>query len=398
MLKRRLLDAVLGCCAGMLLLLASPYAAQCVYAADTSENAQASDNAQLSQELLEELQLEELEVFLQEEWQADEPQIQFGELLQRMLQGAETPDLTEIFGSLADRCFRVLQQNRAYLVQMLVLLLAFVLLQGMSGIFSDAFLSDISFLAVYFLFLYNALRIFVSMQQTAAHCLERIGGFTLLVQPVFCMALLFSSGAGSAGFTYELLLLVLYLVQELLEKLLLPLVFVFLIIQFANYAWKEERLLGMAKLFENGIGLAQKVIVSLVLGLNVIQGMVAPALDHVKSTAAVRTLGVLPGIGGAVNAVSEMLLGTGLLIKNCVGASVLVVLVLLCVKPLAELCVLTLVYRVLAAFIEPVADKRISGVLDALARAGMLYVRLVLTAVLMLFLSVAMICAATGEV
>ena len=55
---------------------------------------------------------------------------------------------------------------------------------------------------------------------------------------------------------------------------------------------------------------------------------------------------------------------------------------------------LALIYRVLAALAQPVTDKRISGVLDALARAGMLYVKLAVTAVLLLFLTVAVVCVA----
>ena len=168
----------------------------------------------------------------------------------------------------------------------------------------------------------------------------------------------------------------------------------FLITQFANFAWKEEHFSSLAKLLEGGITLAQKVLVTFVLGMNLIQGMVAPAVDQLKRTATVRTIGVIPGLGGAMNAVSEMLLGTGLLIKNCVGAAVIVVLILLCAKPLLEVAVLALIYRVLAALVEPVTDKRISGVLDALARAGMLYLKLVITAILMLFLTVAVVCVA----
>lgn len=142
--------------------------------------------------------------------------------------------------------------------------------------------------------------------------------------------------------------------------------------------------------------LAQKLLVTFVLGMNLIQGMVAPAVDQLKKTAAIRTIGVIPGLSGTMNAVSEMLLGTGLLIRNCVGATVIVVLVLLCAKPLLEVGMLALIYRVLAALAEPVTDKRISGVLDALSRAGMLYLKLVVTAILMLFLTVAVVCVATG--
>ena len=349
---------------------------------------------QVTDEFLGELDLDDMEQFLQEQQGEDDMDISFGELMKGFLSGDSTVDVSRIWSWVVSHCFETVRQNKAYLAQMLILLLAFVMLQGISGIFADSFLSDISFLAVYFLFLYNALRIFALMQQIVYSCMDRIAEFTLLVQPVFCMAMIFSTGVNSASFTYEMLLLVLYLVQNLLQKLLLPLVFVFLITQFANYAWKEEHFSSLAKLLEGGIGLAQKLLVTFILGLNLIQGMVAPAVDQLKKTATVRTIGVIPGLGGAMNAVSEMLLGAGLLIKNCVGATVIVVLVLLCAKPLLEISVLALIYRVLAALAQPVTDKRISGVLDALARAGMLYVKLAVTALLMLFLTVAVVCVA----
>lgn len=360
--------------------------------AQTDEIDQTTD--QLTDELLEELELDDMERFLQEQQQADDLNISFGELVKGFLSGEKTYDSSQIRSWIVNRIFGTVRRNQTYLVQMLILLLAFAMLQGISGIFANSFLSDISFLAVYFLFLYNALRIFASMQQTVYGCMDRIAEFTLLVQPVFCMSMIFSTGVNSASLTYEMLLLVLYLVQNILQKLLVPLVFLFLITQFANFAWKEEHFSSMAKLFEGGITLAQKVLVSVVLGMNLIQGMVAPAVDQLKKTATIRTIGVIPGLGGAMNAVSEMLLGTGLLIKNCVGAAVIVVLILLCAKPLLEISVLALIYRVLAALAQPVTDKRISGVLDALARAGMLYAKLEITAILMLFLTVAVVCVA----
>lgn len=389
----------------LILFLISPVSVRAAETEQKTTHIQAEDDQteetdritdQMTDELMEQLELDDMERFLQEQQQEDELDISFEELIRSFLSGDETFDLSRIWSWILAHCFSTVRQNQSYLAQMLILLFAFAMLQGISGIFPDSFLSEISFLAVYFLFLYNALRIFASMQQIVYGCMDRIAEFTLLVQPVFCMAMVFSTGINSASLTYEMLLLVLYLVQNLLQKLLLPLVFVFLITQFANFAWKEERFSSMAKLFEGGITLAQKVLVTFVLGMNLIQGMVAPAVDQLKKTATIRTIGVIPGLGGAMNVVSEMLLGTGLLIKNCVGATAIVVLILLCTKPLLEISMLALIYRVLAALAEPVTDKRISGVLDALARAGMLYVKLAVTAILMLFLTVAVVCVATG--
>ena len=350
----------------------------------------------LTEDLLGELQTDDLDDFIQGQSGETDVTVNFLELLQSLLHGDLKPDGQTVWNWLVNHCFGAIHTNRGYLVQMLVLLLAFAMLQGITGIFSNAFLSDMSFLAVYFLFLYNALRVFASMQEVTYRCLDRITEFTMLIQPVFCMAMVFSSGVNSASVTYEILLLVLYLVQNLLQKVLFPLVFIYLVTQFANYTWKEEHFSSMAHLLEGGVLCAQKILVAFVLGLNLIQGMIAPAVDQLRRSATIRTIGVIPGLGGAMNSVSELLLGTGILIKNSVGATAVIVLVLLCAKPLLEIAVLTLVYRILAAVSEPVTDKRISGVLDALARTGLLYAKLVVTAILMLFLSVTVVCMATS--
>lgn len=350
----------------------------------------------LTDDLLGELQTGDLENFLNDQSADAAMDLSFSELIGALLSGEQVFDGQTVWNWFVSHCFDAVHSNREYLAQMLVLLLAFAMLQGITGIFSNAFLSDMSFLAVYFLFLYNALRVFSSMQEVTYRCLDRMGEFTMLIQPVFCMAIVFSSGVNSASLTYEILLLVLYLVQTLLQKILFPLIFLYLITQFANYAWKEEHFSSMARLLESGVVYAQKILVAFVLGLNLIQGMVAPAVDQLRRSATVRTIGVIPGLGGAMNSVSEILLGTGILIKNSVGATAVILLVLLCAKPLLEIGILTLVYRILAAVSEPVTDKRISGVLDALAKTGLLYAKLVVTAILMLFLSVTVVCMATG--
>lgn len=377
-----------------LLLTATMTAEPLMAAGIQAEGTTDPDN--LTDELLGELETDDLDDFLRGQQEETDVDLSFMQLLKQILRGDLRPDGAMIWDWLVDHCFDTIQSNRVYLAQMLVLLLAFVLLQGITGIFTDAFLSDMSFLAVYFLFLYNALRVFSSMQEVTYRCLDRITEFTMLIQPVFCMAMVFSSGVNSAGLTYEILLLVLYLVENLLQKMLFPLVFIYLITQFANYAWKEERFSSMSHLLESGVLCAQKILMAFVLGLNLIQGMVAPAVDQLRRSATVRTIGIIPGIGGAMNSVSELLLGTGILIKNSVGAAVVVILVLLCAKPLLEIGVLAFVYRVLAAVAEPVTDQRISGVLGALAKTGMLYARLVVTAILMLFLSVTVVCMASG--
>ena len=59
------------------------------------------------------------------------------------------------------------------------------------------------------------------------------------------------------------------------------------------------------------------------------QGIVAPAKDRLLYGTAGRAMAMIPGIGNTVNGVSELLLGSGIMIRNCVGAAGLIVLIIL---------------------------------------------------------------------
>ena len=142
--------------------------------------------------------------------------------------------------------------------------------------------------------------------------------------------------------------------------------------------------------------MAQKVVISMVFGINMIQSLVAPSVDLVRKNSVVKTVGTLPGVGGAINSVSELMLGTGLMIKNCVGVCVIIGLLVLFAGPLLEIGLMALFYQVLAAIVQPLTDKRVCGVLAALSRAGVLYFIVCFTAVLLVFLTVAILCMMTN--
>ncbi len=92
----------------------------------------------------------------------------------------------------------------------------------------------------------------------------------------------------------------------------------------------------------------------------------------------------------------QIFLSSALVIKNCVGAAALVILVILCLAPLCRMFFLALLYKFLAAALEPVSDKRLSGGMNGIANSGMLYLKILNTCLAMFFLAIALSSAATG--
>ena len=82
----------------------------------------------------------------------------------------------------------------------------------------------------------------------------------------------------------------------------------------------------MAELLKNIISWVLKTALGLIIGMQLTRNLVAPALDSLRRTVIGKTASALPGVGNAIDAVTEMVIGSAALIRNCVGAVAVVIL------------------------------------------------------------------------
>ena len=204
--------------------------------------------------------------------------------------------------------------------------------------------------------------------------------------------------SNSAAAFYEMAFLVIYLVQYVMLYFLAPLVQVFVAMQFLNYVLEGEKFTRMCELLEDIMRWAVKIMVTLVMGLNVVQGLIYPAVDRLKTTSWSKTVSMIPGIGNSANAIGEMLIGTGMVIKNSVGVAAMLLLVVLFAVPLIKIGVLTFLYKLIAAVLEPITDKRIAGSINGVYKGSVLAGKLMLTSLFLFFVTIAMITASTSFV
>lgn len=84
----------------------------------------------------------------------------------------------------------------------------------------------------------------------------------------------------------------------------------------------------MAEFLNTAISWSLKTLLAAVVGLQIIRNLVAPVMDNLKRGLLGRAAGALPGVGNAVNMVTELVVTSAVLIRNCLGVVILVVFVL----------------------------------------------------------------------
>ena len=153
----------------------------------------------------------------------------------------------------------------------------------------------------------------------------------------------------------------------------------------------------MAEFLETLISWSLKTMTGAVLGLQVVRGLVTPAMDAVKRTAIGKTAGAIPAVGNAVNVVTELILTGAVLVKNCLGAAAVVIFLLAGAGPLIHYGMLSLSYRFLAAVSQPISDKRIVGCLGTLGEGCSLLLRILISAELLCILTFVILMASVGR-
>lgn len=344
-------------------------------------------------ELLGEMKLDGLDSFLEESGVS----MTFYELLEKIIdQGWGVESITDIVYWMRDLLFSEISANKMLFLEVILITFCFSLLKNSAGNFGSSYISDVCFLLVYSVLALMLLKSMYIFQEIVAGTIEQSVSFMRVFVPCFCTGMFFSSNVyASAGF-YQIAFVVIYLVEWAFEKLLLPCIHVYVLLQIFNHFFEEMQFGNLADLLQTVVSWGLKMAGTAVFGLSVVQNLINPVKDRMTQGTVAKAVSVIPGVGGAASSVSEVLLGAGMIIKNGIGIAGIVVLLCIGIGPLLKTGIITLLYKMMAAIVEPLSDKRISGCIKQLSNAALLYMRVLGYCLMLFFITIALAVSATS--
>lgn len=273
----------------------------------------------------------------------------------------------------------------------LLLVLAASLLTGFTDVFQNRQISEISFYMIFVFFFVTLLKIFQEFSSQLETTLSVSTQFMKALLPSYHIVLTASGGISSAAVACQMILLLVFIEEHILEKILLPGIHIYLLMALVNQLTGEQMLSRFTELLQDVIQWALKTIVGVVLGIQLLQKMVAPSVDSFRQTLLGKTAGAIPGLGNLFSGVTEVVIGSAVLLRNCLGAAVIIVLVLAAVPPVVRLGVNVGFYYLVSAVFQPVADKRIIGCLHVMGESMGMLLKLLVSLEILFLLTIAML-------
>ncbi len=346
-------------------------------------------------DILNDIDYSEIEKVIQDVMMEND-QIEFGNYVGRLARGEEGISAEKIGEEVLHAFLGEITTNKTVLIQLLAVAVLAAVFSNFANIFKNNQVSETSFYITYLLIFSILTSSFFLATKIASDVLGHLFSFMKVLLPTYMLSIAVSTGAKTSLFYYEATLGIFTIIDIVLLKIILPLINIYFVLTLANYISKEDMLSKLAELIEMIINWALKTLLAFVIGFNAIQGLIVPMADKVKRSAIIKGTSAIPGIGNVINSVSETVLGASVVVKNAIGVAGLVVIVTICVIPLAKIACFVLTYKFGSAIVQPISDKRIIGCMSSAANSAKLLLSSVAIALLLFMISIALIAASTN--
>ncbi|MBS6643271.1 MAG: stage III sporulation protein AE [Clostridiaceae bacterium] len=342
---------------------------------------------------LEDFNIEEIQKFIDAQSSQTGWNLSFSELAADLMSGNLKTVMGKMGTAVKDYLFRELRNSTLLMGQVIALGIIGAVFSNFSSIFTSSQISETGFFVTYLLLFTCLATSFFSSIQIAGQAVSQVLQFMQVLMPSFFLAAAFAGGSVSSVAVYEFTLWAITMAQWLLMDVLVPFVRVYILLVLAGHVTKEDVLSKLTDMIKNVIEWSLKTLVGLVLGFHMIQGMVLPYVDSMKSATVQKLIGIIPGLGQGAGAITQIVMGSGVLIKNSIGAAGVVVLLIMMIIPVLKLVVMMFLYQGVAAILQPICDKRIVSCISKTGQGHKMLLNIVLSSALLFIITIAVVCS-----
>lgn len=312
---------------------------------------------------------EELET-LQQDPQFYEAGLQFDDfldLLGQILEGEIQLGFEDVLDGLLNQILGEWKAEWQLMLELAALMVCSGVLKNLNVSFGSSQVEQIAFYVVFGAAVTLLFQSFLITYQVAQNAGENITNTLLGLLPVLAGIQAASGGQVSATLGSGFLIGSVNLASFLVQTVFLNGILLFVTLSTVNQLTGQnmmKKIMGLAKaLIQKGI----KGVSGIFLFLIGLQGIVAPAADSLVRKTMISAAGAVPVVGGAIGGAVETIFAGASLVGHCVGGAGMVILMCICLVPLGKLVAIWLLYKVTSALLSPIADVKMTELLEGMA-------------------------------
>lgn len=210
----------------------------------------------------------------------------------------------------------------------------------------------------------NFAAIITSIQNT----ISNLVGFMNTLVPILISLIVATGQVASGTIIQPILIFVIIFIGNVINIVILPIVTITMILSIASNLSEKIQIGNLAKFFRSSVTWFLGFVITIFVGLLSLEGTLTSSVDGItikgiKSVAST----LIPVVGKALGDSVDTVLGATSLIKNSIGFVGIIIVIGICILPIIKLTVLSVMYSLVGAISEPLADKKIVNVIEQMA-------------------------------
>lgn len=318
------------------------------------------------------------------------------EYVQNFLSNGEgTISFGAVVKTLINYSLREINVTIKLLMSVLIIAIIGALMKNLQDAFKNNSLSNVAFFACYSVMMMLLTSSFLVALGIAKDVLQNLMDFMAVMMPVLVFLIGTAGGAVTALTLDPIVLMLVSLTPQIYMYVIFPLILGYFVLQFVNNISETYKIDKLCKLIKQIAMWLQGGVLTIFVALIAIRGITSSTIDAVTlKTAKFAIDNFIPIVGKAFSDAISTIAGYSLLLKSAISSVGLIVVIGILVYPLIKLIVMIFSYRIVAALVEPVADKRMVNSISSVGDSMTMLFSAVLSVSVIFFIVIAIMASA----
>ncbi len=323
---------------------------------------------------------------------------EYKQFLQALVSGELLTDFNSVFSAITSS----IKQNIIVILSPLLLVLVIILISVVFKNIKPRVAEDglqeaiffICFSVIVTIVVYLIGGVFVQIKSTIQKMQNQMDG----IFPVLLLLMNTSGGAISVKAYRPLVLLLSNIVSNVFLKILLPIVVLVFVLGLVGNISPKTKVKKLTDFFNSTFKWIIGVVFTVYMAFMSVQGITASSADGISiKTAKYAIKNYIPMLGGYISDGFEVARVGSHIIKNAVGFSGILMLVVTILSPIILIGVMQLSFKLVAGLIEPISDSRTTGIFDSVSKGlSMLMVVLIGASCMYFIVMFLLVCSVSG--
>jgi stage III sporulation protein AE len=306
-----------------------------------------------------------------------------------LLLGTKGLSVSSIFKGILSYFFHEILVNGKLLATIVILTVFSMILETLQSSFEKNTVSKLGYTLTYMVLIIIAINSFNVAIGYAKSAITSMIEFMFAIVPLLLTLLASMGNITSVAILHPLIVFMVNSVGTAIYLFVFPLLFFSAVLHIVSSLSDRYKVTQLANLLRSISLGALGIFVTIFLGTISVQGTTGAVRDGVTLRTAKYLAGnFVPVVGRLFSDATETVVGASLLVKNAIGLSGVVIIILLCAFPAIKILTLAFIYNLSAAIMQPLGDNPMIACLQTIGKS-MVYVFASLAAVgLMFFLAI----------